>query len=53
MKILVVDDEKLITGCYGIILKPNGTGDGQLEVVIADNFAVCGTGLVNEKKTLA
>ena len=48
-----VDDEKLITGCYGIILKPNGTGDGQLEVVIADNFAVCGTGLVNEKKTLA
>ena len=48
-----VDGEKLLTGCYGIILKPNGIDNGQIEVVCADNFAVCGTGLVNEKNTLA
>ena len=48
-----VDDDKLLTGCYGIILKPNGIENGQIEVIVADNFAVCGTGLVNEKNMLA
>ena len=42
-----IEEKKLLTGCYGIILKPNGIDNGQIEVVCADNFAVCGTGLTN------
>ena len=48
-----VDEEGLMYGLYGLILKPIETQEGQIELVCADSFGVCGTGLSQEDITLA
>ena len=48
-----VDEEGLMYGLYGLILKPIEAQEGQIELVCADNFGVCGTGLSQEEITLA
>ena len=48
-----VDDDKLMYGLYGLILKPADTNDGQIELFCIDGFGVCGTGLETEEITLA
>lgn len=50
-----VDSDRLVTenGLYGLILKPNGASDGQIELFCTDFFGVCGTGLSSKEITLA
>lgn len=48
-----VDSNKLMCGLYGLILKPEGVSDGQIELLYIDSFGVCGTGLSEEEITLA
>ncbi len=48
-----VDEEGMMYGLYGLILKPEGASDGQIELFCTDTFGVCGTGLVQEEITLA
>ncbi len=48
-----VDDDKLMYGLYGLILKPADADDGQIELFCIDGFGVCGTGLETEWITLA
>ena len=48
-----VDEEGLMYGLYGLILKPIEAQEGQIELVCADTFGVCGTGLSQEDTTLA
>lgn len=48
-----VDSNKLMYGLYGLILKPEGVSDGQIELLCIDSFGVCGTGLSEEEITLA
>ncbi|MBQ8996071.1 MAG: hypothetical protein IJ091_09660 [Oscillospiraceae bacterium] len=48
-----LESGKLMTGLYGLILKPNGVSSGQIEVYCTDSFGVCGTGLSEEKISLA
>ena len=40
-------------GSYGIILKPNETKQGQIEVFYTNAFGLCGTGLFSNKTMLA
>ena len=48
-----VDSNKLMYGLYGLILKPEDVGDGQIELLCIDSFGVCGTGLSEEEISLA
>ena len=48
-----VDDDKLMYGLYGLIIKPAGTSEGQIEIAVMDSFGVCGTGLSQENWNLA
>ena len=48
-----VDEEGLMYGLYGLILKPLAASEGQIELVCSDSFGVCGTGLTTEDITLA
>ena len=48
-----VDEDKLMYGLYGLILKPVDAEDGQMEIFCTDSFGVCGTGLVETDVTLA
>ena len=48
-----VDNENLITGDYGIHFYPEGVKEGYVELAYTSSFGVCGTGLVEEKMTLA
>ena len=48
-----VDEEGLMYGLYGLILKPIEAQEGHIELVCADTFGVCGTGLSQEEITLA
>ena len=49
-----VDEEGLMYGLYGLVLKPDtAAGSGQIEVFCTNSFGVCGTGLVEEEITLA
>ena len=48
-----VDDDKLVYGLYGLILRPADADDGQIELFCIDGFGVCGTGLETEWITLA
>ena len=48
-----VDSDKLMYGYYGIILRPTGAKEGQIELIYHDSFAVCGTGLESKDITLA
>jgi len=48
-----VDEEGLIYGLYGLILKPLEASEGQIEIFCSDAFGVCGTGLSGEDITLA
>ncbi len=47
------DEEGLMFGLYGLILKPLAASEGQIELVCSDSFGVCGTGLTTEDITLA
>jgi len=53
VKTIHVDEEGLMYGLYGLILKPEKASDGQIELFCTDSFGVCGTGLVQEEITLA
>lgn len=48
-----VDEEGMMYGLYGLILKPKDASAGQIELFCIDSFGVCGTGLVQEDITLA
>ena len=48
-----VDEDGLMSGRYGLILKPLEATEGQIELTCSDNFGVCGTGLSEEDITLA
>ena len=48
-----VDEEGMMYGLYGLILKPESEPDGQIELFCSDTFGVCGTGLVQEEIMLA
>ena len=48
-----VDEEGMMYGLYGLILKPESETNGQIELFCSDSFGVCGTGLVQEEITLA
>ena len=48
-----VDSDKMMYGLYGLILKPEGVSEGQIELFCSDSFGVCGTGLEEEETTLA
>ncbi len=48
-----VDDDKLMYGLYGLILRPADVAEGQIELFCIDGFGVCGTGLETEWITLA
>ena len=48
-----VDEEGMMYGLYGLILKPDSASDGQIELFCSDSFGVCGTGLVQKDITLA
>lgn len=50
-----VDSDKMANGngLYGLILKPKDAAEGQIELYVTDIFAVCGTGLSEEKAELA
>ena len=52
-EICETDEDKLLYGLYGIILKPEQRAKGQIEVFYSDSFGVCGTGLKQEKRTIA
>ncbi len=45
--------DKMMYGLYGLILKPEEARSGQIELFCIENFGVCGTGLSEEKMTLA
>lgn len=44
---------KLINGEYGINIYPKGVSKGYISIASVDSFGVCGTGLKEEKMTLA
>ncbi|MBR0391709.1 MAG: hypothetical protein IJK38_05250 [Oscillospiraceae bacterium] len=48
-----VDSGKMMYGLYGLILKPKAVRSGQIELFCIESFGVCGTGLSEEKMTLA
>ncbi len=48
-----VDSDKMMYGLYGLILKPEGVLDGQIELFCIDGFGVCGTGLETKELTIA
>lgn len=48
-----VDSEKLMYGKYGIRFYPESAADGYVELVYADSFGVCGTGLSEKTVTVA
>ena len=48
-----VDEEGLMYGLYGLVLKPQEANGGQIELFCADSFGVCGTGLAQKDMTLA
>ena len=48
-----VDADKLMYGLYGLIVKPDGASEGQIEISVMDSFGVCGTGLYQENWNLA
>ena len=48
-----VEEEGMMYGLYGLILKPKDASTGQIELFCTDSFGVCGTGLVQEEITLA
>lgn len=52
-ELCAVDDEKLLSGDYGIHIFPDAASDGYVEVAYISSFGVCGTGLKEETVTLA
>ena len=48
-----VDEEGLMYGLYGLILKPLDASEGQIELFCSDSFGVCGTGLSEDDVPLA
>ena len=48
-----VDEEGLMFGLYGLILKPERAKEGQIELICTDGFGVCGTGLSQKDIMLA
>ena len=48
-----VNNGKMTNGLYGLILKPKEATLGHIELYVSDSFAVCGTGLSEEKVELA
>lgn len=48
-----VDCDELMSGMYGICFYPEGVTDGYVELAYFDSFGVCGTGLAQEKATIA
>lgn len=48
-----MDSGKLISGMYGIQFYPEGMTEGYVELFYVDLFGVCGTGLKEEKRTIA
>lgn len=48
-----VDSDDSFYGLYGIQFYPEGAEDGYVRVMYIDSFGVCGTGLVEETKTVA
>jgi len=48
-----VDEEGLMYGLYGLVLKPQEASGGQIELFCSDSFGVCGTGLAQKDITLA
>lgn len=47
------DDERLVYGAYGVHIYPKDVSEGFVEVVYNASFGVCGTGLREEKRTIA
>ncbi len=47
------DSDELLSGLYGIRFYPEGAEDSGIELVYADSFGVCGTGLYEETATIA
>ena len=47
------DEDGLLSGLYGLILKPADAKSGWIELTCQDSFGVCGTGLVQEEITIA
>ncbi len=48
-----VDSGKLVSGLYGLRLKPSDAASGVIELFCIDRFGVCGTGLSEEKRNIA
>lgn len=48
-----VDEDKLRFGLYGLIIKPEDSEKGQIELICSNNFGVCGTGLNQAETTLS
>ena len=48
-----VDSGKLMSGLYGLILRPADAPADHMELYWTDSFGVCGTGLSEEKRTIA
>lgn len=48
-----IDNEELFDGSYGIRFYPKDAAEGYIDLVYADSFGVCGTGLAQEKATIA
>lgn len=47
------DDERLVYGVYGVHIYPKDVSEGFVEIVYNASFGVCGTGLREEKRTIA
>ena len=52
-RIISSDGESLSTGLYGLQLRPEGVEERQISLYYTGSFGVCGTGLKQEKITLA
>lgn len=48
-----MDSDELMSGMYGICFHPEGVTEGYVELAYFDSFGVCGTGLAEEKVTIA